>query len=166
MDGVNSRRLVAVLLLLGLVAAGCGWKPPGAPPPEPDICKPTDGPAVDTVAAAIHGLPPPQNGASWHEIANGHTKDCRLYWVQVSAGGDDAAPQQLLLFNKNTTLGTATPNPRPYTTVIAAGHDTVTVQYQWQQGGDQPGRPTGIAQVRFQLDADGKLKALDAIPNR
>ena len=42
----------------------------------------------------------------------------------------------------------------------------MTVQYQWQQGGDAPGRPTGIAQVRFQLGDDGKLKALDAIPSQ
>jgi hypothetical protein len=41
----------------------------------------------------------------------------------------------------------------------------VTVQYQSEKGGDAPGRPTGIAQVRFELGDDGKLKALDLMPN-
>jgi hypothetical protein len=72
----------------------------------------------------------------------------------------------VLFFDHNTSLGTATPTPRPYTTVISTGKDTVMVQYQWQQGSDEPGRPTGIAQVRFQLGDDGKLKALDPIPNQ
>jgi hypothetical protein len=96
--------------------------------------------------------------------ASGHTSNCALYWVQV--GPADAQPdslQQVLFFNKNTPLGTATPNPRPYITVTAATPDTATVQYQWQQASDQPGRPTGIGSVRFTV-ADGKLKALDPIP--
>jgi LppP/LprE lipoprotein len=152
------------MLLLGLIAAGCGWKPPSAPQ-EPDTCKPTDAPAADTVTAAITGLPR-LNGATWREIGRGHTKDCRLYWVQVSAGTDSTAPQHVLLFDRNTPLGTATPNPRPYTTVLAMGRSTMTVQYQWRQGADQPCCPTGIAQVRYQLDENGQLKALDAIPNQ
>jgi hypothetical protein len=39
------------------------------------------------------------------------------------------------------------------------------VQYQWRQGHDQPCCPTGIATVRFQIGDDGKLKAIDPIPN-
>jgi LppP/LprE lipoprotein len=158
-------RLIALLLLVGLVAAGCGWKPPGARPAEPDTCAATDGPSADTVTTAIGALPS-QGGAPWRQTARGHTKDCRLYWVQVSTGTDATAPAQLLFFNRDTPLGTATPNPRPYTSVTTSGHDTVTVQYQWRQDGEQPCCPTGIAQVRYQLDADGKLKALDAIPNQ
>ena len=89
-----------------------------------------------------------------------------MYWVQVSAGTDPAAPQHLLFFDRNTPLGTATPQPKPYTMVLNSGENTVTVQYQWAKGGDTPDRPTGIAQVRFQLGDDGKLKALDPIPNQ
>ncbi|MGB8506134.1 LppP/LprE family lipoprotein [Mycobacterium sp.] len=158
------RRLTAVLLMFGFVAAGCGWKPPSAPPPSPDKCTATDGPTADTVTSAVDGLSPAAGGA-WREVGRGHTANCRLYWVQVSAGTDPAAPQHLLFFDRNTPIGTATPQPKPYTTVLNSGENTVTVQYQWQQGSDAPGRPTGIGQVRFQLGDDGKLKALDPIPN-
>jgi hypothetical protein len=158
------RRLTVVVLMFGLVAAGCGWSPPSAPPPSPDTCTPADGPTVDTVTSAINGLSPAPQGA-WKEVTRGHTKNCRLYWVQLSAGSDPAAPQHLLFFDRNTPLGTATPQPKPYTMVLNSGENTVTVQYQWAKGSDAPGRPTGIAQVRFQLGDDGKLKALDPIPN-
>ena len=39
------------------------------------------------------------------------------------------------------------------------------VQYQWRQGNDAPCCPTGIGTVRFHIGEDGKLKALDPIPN-
>jgi hypothetical protein len=159
------RVLTAALLFLGLVAAGCGWSPPGAPPPKPDTCSPSDGPADATVQSAIAGLPPAPGGTAWREIGRGHTSNCRLYWVQVTAGADSTAPQHVLFFNRNTPLGTATPEPRPYTTVLTAGEETVIVQYQWRQGNDAPCCPTGIGTVRFQLGEDGKLKALDPIPN-
>jgi LppP/LprE lipoprotein len=159
------RRVTAHLLMFGVVAAGCGWRPSSAPPPEADTCAPADGPAADTVTAAIIELAP-ESGETWRKAGSGHTKNCRLYWVQVSAGTDSAAPQHLLLFDGNTPIGTATPRPKPYTEVLNSTENTVTVQYQWQQGGDAPGRPTGIAQVRFQLGDDGKLKALDAIPSQ
>jgi hypothetical protein len=117
------------------------------------------------VTSAVNGLAPATQGA-WKEVARDHTKNCRLYWVQVGAGTDPAAPQHLLFFDRNTPLGTATPQPKPYTTVLTSGQNTITVQYQWAQANDAPGRPTGIAQVRFQLGDDGKLKALDPIPNQ
>lgn len=158
------RALMALVLLLGLVAAGCGWKPPGSPPATPDTCSPSDGPAADTVSAAIAAQPLPAGDASWHEVGRGHTGDCRLYWVQVGAGSASDALQHLLFFDHNTFVRTATPNPRPYTTVVRSGRDTVTVQYQWEQANDEPGRPTGIGTVRYQLGPDGKLKALDPVP--
>src|SRR5512146_2295655 len=99
------RRLTAVLLMFGLVAAGCGWKPPSAPPPSPDTCTPADGPTADTVTSAINGLAPAAQGA-WKEAGRGHARNCRLYWVQVSAGTDPAAPQHLLFFDRNTSIGT------------------------------------------------------------
>lgn len=162
---MSFRRLLALLSFLGLISAGCGWSPPAAPPPTPDTCKASDGPAPDTVTSAINALPPAAGG-TWHQIGSGHTTNCRLYWVQVNSGTDSAALQQLLFFDHNTSLGPATPTPRPYVTVLNSGQDTVTVQYQWQQNGDAPGRPTGIGQVRFQLGSDGKLKALDPVPGQ
>jgi hypothetical protein len=158
------RGLMAVLLFIGLVAAGCGWSPPSAPPPKPDTCSPSDGPSDATIQSAIANLTPP-GGTAWRETGRGHTTNCRLYWVQVTSAEDPAAPQQLLFFDRNTPLGTVTPQPRPYITVIGSGEDTVTVQFQWRVGNDPPCCPTGIAQVRFQLGSDGKLKALDPLPN-
>jgi len=38
------------------------------------------------------------------------------------------------------------------------------VQYQWRQGQEPACCPTGVATVRFKIE-DGKLKALDPIPN-
>lgn len=157
------RRLTAVLLIFGFVATACGWKPSSAPPPSPDKCTPADSPTADTVTTAVNGLAPATGGA-WREVSRGHTANCRLYWVQVSAGTDSAALQHLLFFDRNTPLGTATPQPRPYTMVLHSGETTVTVQYQWQKSGDAPGQPTGIGQVRYQLGDDGKLRALDPLP--
>jgi hypothetical protein len=151
-------------LIIGLVA-GCGWSPPSAQPPPPDTCTPTDGPAPDTVAAAIDQLPR-VDGQPWRETARGHTHNCRLYWVQVMpiTGQDRDTPQQVLFFDRNSPIGTATPDPRPYLLVLNSGPETVTVQYQWRQGDDEPCCPTGIGTVRFQIDDDGRLRALDPIP--
>jgi len=154
---------VAILMLPGLVASGCGWRPPSAPPSEPNKCAPSDGPTPETVTSAIDTLPPPPFQTAWREAARGNATNCRLYWVQISADTGIEAPQEVLFFDRNTPLGTATPEPRPYTTVLNAGENTVTVQYQWRENNDPVCCPTGIAQVRFQID-DGKLKALDPIP--
>ena len=157
---MRSRQLTAVLLMFGLVSSGCGWSPPGAPPQPPDKCTPADGPTADTVTNAINGLAPAPEGA-WREVANGHTRNCHLYWVQVGAGSNPTAPQHLLFFDHNTPIGTATPDPKPYTTVIRTGEDTITVNYQVEK----PGQNSTVGEVRFQLGDDGKLKALDPIPS-
>ena len=159
------RGLTAALLFFGLVAAGCGWSPPSAPPPQPDTCSPSDGPSDETVRQAIAGLPPAQGGATWREIGRGHAANCRLYWVQVTSGGDSTAPPQVLFFDCNTPLGPVTAEPRPYTNVLPASDDMAVVQYQWRQGNDAPCCPTGIGTVRFHIGEDGKLTALGPIPN-
>ncbi len=160
------RLLIATMLSVAMLVAGCGWSPPGAPPPKPDTCKPEDGPSLQSVQEAIAGVPVPAAGSSWTETASGHTADCRLHWVQIGADNSDLnRPQQVLFFDRNTPLGTATPEPRPYINVLNAGDDTVVVQYQWQQGNDAPCCPTGIGTVRFQIGEDGKLKPIDPIPN-
>ena len=104
-------------------------------------------------------------GGAWREINRGHAPNCRLFWVQVTIGQDTAAPRHVLFFDCNTPLGPATPQTRPYIAVLPSGQDSVMVQYQWRQGSDAPCCPTGIATVRFESGADGKLKALDPIPN-
>ena len=157
-------RVIAVLSV-ALFAAGCGWSPSSPPPPKADTCQPADGPGPDTVTQAIAVVPPP-TGSSWIQTAGGHTVDCRLYWVQLGIANAEAnSPQQVVFFDRHTPLGPATPQPRPYINVINTGDDTVSVQYQWQQGNEGPCCPTGIGTVRFRIGDDGKLKALDPIPN-
>jgi hypothetical protein len=155
-----SRLITVVLLTVGLVAAGCGWSPPAPPPTSSAACGPADGPGPDTVAAEIAKLP----AAPWIEVVSGHTADCSLHWVVVTSGDASDSPGQVLFFDRKTPIGTATPDPRPYITINAVGSDTAAVQYQWRQGQDPACCPTGIATVRFKIE-DGKLKALDPIPN-
>ena len=153
-------RLIAVVLSLGLIAAGCGWRPPGSPPTSSATCTQAAGPSADTVAAEIAKLP----AAQWSEIVSGHAADCGLHWVVVSTGDASDSPGQVLFFDRNSPIGTPTPDPRPYITVTAMGNDTAAVQYQWRQGQEPACCPTGIGTVRFKI-AYGKLKALDPIPH-
>lgn len=152
-------RLIAVLSL-GLAAVGCGWSPPGGSPTTSAACTQAEGPSSETVSAEIAKLP----SAQWNEIVSGHTADCGLHWVVVGSGDASDSPGQVLFFNRKSPIGTPTPDPRPYITITAAGNDTAAVQYQWRQGQDPACCPTGIATVRFRIE-DGKLKALDPIPN-
>jgi hypothetical protein len=159
------RRQIVILLLL--LATACGGKPSTPPASRADTCKDSDGPSADTVRKAIASVPVEVPGSSWVEIARGHTNKCRLYWVHIIPTiARESTPQQLLFFDHNTPLGPPTPNPKPYITVLAPSDDTVTVQYQWQVGKDQPCCPTGIGTVKFRIGPDGKLQALGAIPHQ
>ncbi|MBS1695025.1 MAG: LppP/LprE family lipoprotein [Actinobacteria bacterium] len=158
--------LTIVLLSAGVAAAACGWSPSAPPPPKPDTCQPSDGPAEGTVQQAIAGVPAAGGGA-WVQTAAGHTTDCGLSWVQIGpAQPEPNSPGQVLFFAGDTPLGPATPEPRPYITVLPPGEDTVTVQYQWQQADEAPCCPTGIGTVRFRLGQDGTLESLDPVPGR
>ena len=152
--------VLGVLLTLGVVSAGCGWSPPSGPTPTSVNCTPAEGPTEDSVATEIKKLP----AAQWTEVLRGHTADCALHWVVVSAGDASDSPGQVIFFDHNSPLGTATPDVRPYITVVAQGDDTAAVQYQWRQGQEPACCPTGVGTVRFKIE-DGKLKALDPIPN-
>ena len=68
---MRASRLIAVLLFLGLIAAGCGFNPPSAPPTTSVSCTQADGPSADTVAAEIAKL----LAAQWLEIVSGRTAD-------------------------------------------------------------------------------------------
>jgi hypothetical protein len=160
------RRQLAVILLI-LLTSGCGSKAPAPRATPPDTCKGSDGPTADTVRQAIASVPVIVEGSTWVEIARGHTRKCRLHWVQIIPTiASESTPQQLLFFNHNTPLGTPTPNPKPYITVLPPSDDTITVQYQWQKGNDQPCCPTGMGTVKFQIGSDGKLQALGKIPHQ
>ena len=159
------RRLVVVLLLL--LASGCGSTPPAPPAAQSDSCKDSDGPTADTVRQAIASVPVDVAGSMWVEIARGHTKKCRLYWVQIIPTiASESTPQQLLFFDHNIPLGTPTPTPKPYITVLPPSDDTITVQYRWQVGNDQPCCPTGTGMVKFKIGSDDKLQALGNIPHQ
>lgn len=151
--------------LIAVFAAGCGWNPPsGSPPTSAAACAPGDAPTAETVTAELAKIPAPAGGGEWHESARGQTGDCQLNWVQVAP--NNAAPDspgQLLFFDRTEPIGTPTPEPRPYLAVVASTADTVTVQYQWKQGDDQPCCPTGIGTARFGIEG-GELKALDLVP--
>ncbi len=154
-------RLLAASIAVGLFAIGCGWSPPGPAPTSTQACGSTDAPSPDTVQQAIESLPQ----AQWKEASRGHTPDCRLNWVVVGSGDASDSPMQVLFFDRNNSLGPATPEPRSYINVISMGNDTANVQYQWRQGQDPACCPTGIGTVRFQIGDDGKLEARDPIPN-
>ncbi|HWF28583.1 MAG TPA: LppP/LprE family lipoprotein [Mycobacterium sp.] len=154
------------MVLLILLTSGCSNPPPPRATPA-DACKDSGGPTADTVRQAMASVPIIVGGSTWVEIARGHTRKCRLYWVQIiPAIASESTPQQLLFFDHNTPLGTPTPNPKPYITVLPPSDDTITVQYQWQKGTDQPCCPTGIGTVKFQIGSDGKLRALGKVPNQ
>jgi hypothetical protein len=153
-------RLIAVVFVLGLISAACGYNPPAPTTTTSAGCTPADGPSADTITAEIAKLP----AAQWTEIVNGHAADCSLHWVVVASGDASDSPGQVLFFDRKSPIGTATPEPRPYITVTAQGNDSAAVQYQWRQGQEPACCPTGIATVRFKVE-DGKLKALDPIPN-
>lgn len=159
------RQLIVIFLVL--LASGCGWKPPAPPQARPDTCKDSDGPTADTVRRAITAVPIAVPGTIWVEMGRGHTRNCRLHWVQIIPTiASESSPQQLLFFDHNTPLGSPTPNPKPYITVLPPSDDTVTVQYQWQKGNDQLCCPTGIGTVKFRIGPDGKLQTLGKVPNQ
>ena len=155
------------VILLVLLAAACGAKSTAPQASRAPSCKDADGPTADTVRQAIASVPVEVADSSWVEIGRGHTKTCRLYWVQIIPTiASESTPQQLLFFDHNTSLGTPTSNPKPYITVLPPSDDTVTVQYQWQIGNDEPCCPTGRGTVKFQIGSDGRLHALGKIPNQ
>lgn len=159
------RQLIVILLVL--LACGCGGKPAAPPQAKPDTCKASDGPTADTVRQAITAVPIAIPGTIWVEIGRGHTRNCRLSWVQIIPTiASESTPQQLLFFDHNRPLGTATPNPKPYITVLPPSDDTVTVQYRWQKGNDQLCCPSRTGTVKFRIGADGKLQTDGKVPNQ
>jgi hypothetical protein len=155
------------VILLVLLASACGGKPTTPPASRADACKDSDGPTAETVRQAIASVPVEVPGSIWVEIGRGHAKKCRLYWVQIIPSiASESTPEQLLFFDHNTPLGAPTPNPKPYISVLPPGDDTVTVQYQWQVGNEEPCCPKGIGTVKFQIGSDGKLQALGKIPHQ
>ncbi|MGE2733248.1 LppP/LprE family lipoprotein [Mycolicibacterium vaccae] len=150
-------RVAPLLAVIVVLAAGCGWSPGGQTPVNTVDCGP--GPAPEAVEAEIAALPPGQ----WAETDRGSAPDCALQWVVVSDGQADDSPEQVLFFAGENPVGSPTPEPRPYITVIPQGDATALVQYQWRQDSEEPCCPTGIGSARVTLE-DGRLTVLDPIP--
>jgi hypothetical protein len=163
------RQLIVALLVVA-TAASCSWKAPGILSRNADTCADADGPTPDAVRLSIATLPRATPGSGWIEAARGHTRNCRLYWVQVKpTTATPASPTQLLFFDHSSPLGTPTPNPKPHTTVLASSNDAddvVSVQYRWQVAGDSMCCPTGVGTVQYQIGAGGKLVTRAAVPNQ
>ncbi|OBK22744.1 hypothetical protein A5634_07170 [Mycobacterium asiaticum] len=154
--------------MIGIAAVGCDGNQSSAPSAKPEACKQSDSPTADTVRQAIAKVPIEVAGSIWVEIGRGRTKKCRLNWVQIIPSiASESTPQQLLFFDRNTPLGSPTPNPKPYTTVLPpSSDDSVTVQYQWRVGNDEECCPSQRGTVKFQIGPDGKLKASGPIPHQ
>lgn len=122
-----------------------------------------DDPAVQ---AAIAAVPKLRDDLPWYVGASGQAGDCRLSWVLLSAHGTASTPDQLLFFDGRSYLGTATPQPHPYTEVIDSGQDTVTVRYRYIVGDEPNCCPAGQTSVRFRIGGDGHLEVLDPLPSK
>ncbi|QUR69844.1 LppP/LprE family lipoprotein [Mycobacterium spongiae] len=153
-------------LILVLLTGGCSQQHSTSAPKSPDACGDSDGPTPAAVRRAIAAVPIVVPHSAWVEVTRGHTRNCRLYWVQIIPTiASESTPQQLLFFSHNAPLGSPTPNPRPYITVLPPGDDTVTVEYRWRVSGDKECCPSGKSTVRFQIGPDGALQARGAIPH-
>src|SRR5689334_9429167 len=105
---MRASRMIA-LLPVGLIAAGCGWSPPGSPPTNTAGCTAAEGPTQDSIVYEINQLPELPEGQKWRQTTSGHTADCRLHWAQVTSGDASDAPQQAIFFDHNSPIGTVTP---------------------------------------------------------
>lgn len=134
-------------------------------------CPDQAGPSESTLREEVEKLPrfSPVDGVSgtvpWVIVNQGHTGNCRLYWALLTVrGATGQSPYQLMFFSGNEPIGTATSEPRPYTSVTDNGVDVVTVKYGRRGLGAASGSPDGSTLVRFGLTPDNKLNALDPIP--
>ena len=138
------------------------------------INKPLKGP--DTAAVKLNQAAAEQAVDNQLKItrAHGQAKQERETGAKMTAleaivqvGQQNPQPNsvgQLLFFDRQTPLGPATPQPRPYINVVTNADDSVVVNYQWQQGQDSPKAPTGIATVRFRIGAAPWRRAGTARP--
>ena len=116
---------------------------------------------------AIASIPVEVADSSWVEIGRGHTKKCRLYWVQIIPTiASESTPQQFAILRPQQVAGHPDAKPQALHHRAARGDDVVTVQYQWQVGNEEPCCPKGIGTVKFQIGPDGKLQALGKIPHQ
>lgn len=170
---------IALTSLAFALSAGCATAAPlkeGSPSPaanaSPFAATPADsscrsGPSDREVSEAAARASIPEQlraaGFKWTPDARGNSQNCELYWVHVGVRGAAGSIENILFFDHNRWLGTATQDPRPDTAVIAAGGDTVTVRYRWANPGEPVAAKTGAADVRYQL-VNGTIRPLDPIP--
>lgn len=109
---------------------------------------------ADSVVESALAVLPPLFGESWVVESSGHRGD--VAWVQAAIPrGSVSTPDHLLLFHRGVYVGTATAAPAPYTRVLGAVDDVVTVEYRWIVGSEPLAAPAGVGTVRYLVGAQG-----------
>lgn len=121
---------------------------------------------IDQAIAALPRLAP---DLAWVGSDRGNSAAGGLTWVRaIVEQGSTSSPEHVLFFAGRGFLGTATPEPHPFTQVIGTVDDTVTLQYRWLVGEEPNSAPAGIGTVRYQLthrhNGEPTVTALDEAP--
>ncbi|MBU8817551.1 LppP/LprE family lipoprotein [Mycolicibacterium goodii] len=119
---------------------------------------------MSEVDVAVAGLERLREDLEWRVSEAGGPTVAGVSWAHaIVPEGTVSTPDHVLLFCDGRLVGTATAEPRPYTRVVAASGDTVTVEYRWIVGDEPLAAPAGSAKVRYQVTADG-VTPLDPVP--
>ncbi|MDM2402140.1 LppP/LprE family lipoprotein [Mycobacteroides abscessus] len=126
-------------------------------------------PTAGDIDKALTTLPRLRDDLVWVAADRGHSAAGGLTWVRaIIERGSTSSPEHVLFFAGRGFLGTATPEPHPFTQVVSTDGDTVTVQYRWLLGEEPNSAPAGVGTVRYQLTnrANGEptVTALDQAP--
>lgn len=118
---------------------------------------------------ALASLPRLREDLAWLAHQVGHSAGGGLTWVHaISERSSTSTPEHVLFFAARAFLGTATPDPRPFTDVLATEDDTVTLQYRWLVGDEPNAAPAGVGSVRYQLahheNGEPFIRVLDEAP--
>jgi hypothetical protein len=126
-------------------------------------------PTNSDIYKALTALPRLYDDTAWMATDLGHTAAGGLTWVHAAIErGSTSSPEHVLFFAGQGFLGTATPEPHPFTQVVGTDDDTVTVQYRWLIGEEPNSTPAGVGTVRYQLtnrdNGEPTVTALDEAP--
>lgn len=139
--------------------------------PAPTLAQPSQAPrrtCMDVkgpeVTDALATLAPFYGPTEW--IATSQGDLCEPFsWVQADfMGATVSSPSHILFFGNDVYLGTATAEPKGYTSVGIRTPDVITVDYRWPVGDDANANPSGgPATIRYQWDGT-TVTMLDPLP--
>ncbi|SKH88179.1 LppP/LprE family lipoprotein [Mycobacteroides abscessus] len=126
-------------------------------------------PTAADIEKALTALPRCHDELAWVAADRGQSAAGGLTWVRaIIERGSTSSPEHVLFFAGRGFLGTATPDPHPFTQVVSTDGDTVTVQYRWLVGEEPNSAPGGVGAVRYQLthrdNGEPAMTALDEAP--